>query len=77
MTKLVAGKEYEGPAVDIWSMGVILYEALAGHLPFTAPTTQGLFKAIQRSANDNSTVFTCTVCKPVQSLGQLPAMCFE
>jgi len=32
--EIVSRKQYDGPPVDVWSLGVVLFACLAGHLPF-------------------------------------------
>ena len=36
--EIVARKQYEGPPVDVWSLGVVLFAMMAGFLPFHSPT---------------------------------------
>lgn len=44
--EMIAGKFYDGTAVDIWSSGVILYAMMCGFLPFEDPNTSKLYKKI-------------------------------
>jgi len=44
---LSKGCKYEGPEVDIWSCGVVLYTLLCGCLPFDDDSVPNLFKKIK------------------------------
>jgi serine/threonine protein kinase len=44
--EMILGKRYEGPEVDMWSLGVILFALLCGHLPFDDENIKELYRKI-------------------------------
>lgn len=65
--ELIAGKE---PSVqsELYSLGIVLYELLTGHLPFTATTEPALISAIMRQKPTPPRTFCADLPTPVCDL---------
>lgn len=44
--EMIAGRQYHGSTVDMWSCGVVLFAMICGYLPFEDPNTARLYKKI-------------------------------
>ncbi|XP_056265482.1 maternal embryonic leucine zipper kinase [Pseudoliparis swirei] len=51
--ELIQGKAYIGSEADVWSMGVLLFALLCGHLPFDDDNCMVLYRKITRGKYDN------------------------
>lgn len=46
--EILAKKGYEGPKIDIWSCGIVLYVLNAGYLPFNDPNLMVMYRKIYK-----------------------------
>eukprot|EP00826_Nyctotherus_ovalis_P048245 TRINITY_DN5658_c0_g3_i15.p1 TRINITY_DN5658_c0_g3~~TRINITY_DN5658_c0_g3_i15.p1 ORF type:complete len:393 (+),score=98.11 TRINITY_DN5658_c0_g3_i15:401-1579(+) len=44
--EMIAGKKYRGAAVDVWSLGIVLFAMVNGYLPFEDSNTSKLYSKI-------------------------------
>ncbi|URE26469.1 NAF domain [Musa troglodytarum] len=47
--QVIIHKSYDGAAADVWSCGVIIFELLAGYLPFEDRSLMNLYRKISRA----------------------------
>ncbi|URE26470.1 NAF domain [Musa troglodytarum] len=47
--EVIIHKSYDGAAADVWSCGVIIFELLAGYLPFEDRSLMNLYRKISRA----------------------------
>ncbi|XP_051056510.1 sperm motility kinase-like [Phodopus roborovskii] len=47
--EILAGKPYDGLAVDMWSLGVVLYVLVTGQFPYEERTYHGMHKVISNT----------------------------
>ena len=47
--EVISGMRYAGPAVDVWSSGILLYALVSATLPFDEPNIPSLFNRIRNA----------------------------
>jgi serine/threonine protein kinase len=64
--EMASGQNY-GPAIDMWSVGVVLYRILSGSMPFVG-CAGDIMRAVRRCELDTNSAFWATVSPEATSL---------
>jgi serine/threonine protein kinase len=64
----MASSQSYGPAIDMWSVGIVLYRILSGSMPFVGRDAGDIIRAVRRGELDTDSSFWASVSPEAMSL---------